>query len=259
MTATPTPTRLYIHDDLTETARATGRAPVIRLTAALLAAVRRESHVVVLTLAEQIDGVLARGGHPPFAMAVGIGGAGERVAWALHERAGWFPMIVRVAVAREEDGRGGYVLASPMPLAEQLGGIDVPGLVAIVDDTIFSGLTLRAVLDALPDTVRCRTHVFCLRAVAASLPAISSVCPVTAGFVAPGRLLDDVSFINASGLVRRGAIRRVGAPPLAFFERSEWMRAWFPRHAAEVTRLCRALCAQLDAGAPSSLGDACAV
>jgi hypothetical protein len=259
VTATPTPTRLYIHDDLTEAARATGRAPVIRLTAALLAAVRREPHVVVLTLAEQIDGVLARGRHSPFATAVGIGGAGERVAWALHERAGWFPTIMRIDVAREEDGRGGYVLASPMPLAEQLAGIDVPGPVAIVDDTIFSGLTLRAVLDALPETVRRRTHVFCLRAVAASLPAISSVCPVTAGFVAPGRLLHDVSFINASGLVRRGAIRRVGAPPLAFFERSEWMRAWFPRHATEVTRLCRALCAQLDVEAPSSLGDACAV
>ena len=168
MTATPTPTWLYVHDDLTEAARATGRAPAIRLTAALLAAMRRESHVVVLTLAEQIDGVLARGSHPPFATAVGIGGAGERVAWALHARAGWFPTIVRVDVAREEDGCGGYVLASPLRLAQQLGGIDVPGPVAIVDDTIFSGLTLRAVLDALPETVRCRTHVFCLRAVAAS-------------------------------------------------------------------------------------------
>jgi hypothetical protein len=168
-------------------------------------------------------------------MAVGIGAAGDvsrgpcRARWLVSDDH---------ALTREEDGRGGYVLASPMPLAEQLRGIDVPGLVAIVDDTIFSGLTLRAVLDALPDTVRRRTHVFCLRAVAASLPAIASVCPVTAGFVAPGRLLNDVSFINASGLVRRGAIRRVGAPPLAFFEPGGCARG---SRTYRVTRLCRAV------------------
>ena len=63
----------------------------------------------------------------------------------------------------------------------------------------------------------------------------------TAGFAAPGRILDDVSFINASGLVRRGAIRRAGQPPLAFFERPDWMHAWFPHDAAEIIACCRAL------------------
>src|SRR5207237_3953777 len=150
----PPPTWLYVHDDLTEAARAPGRAPPIRLPAALLAAVRRESHVVVLTLAEQIDGVLARGSHPPFATAVGIGGAGERVARALHARAGWFPSIVRVDVAREEDGRGGYVLASPAPLEEQLASLASGGPVALVDDTVFSGITMRAVLGAMPARMR---------------------------------------------------------------------------------------------------------
>jgi len=256
---TPTPQRLYVHDDLTEVAAATGRARVIRLSAALLAAMRREPHVVVITLAEQLDGVLEQGGHPPFATTIGIGGAGERVAAALHARAGWFPTVTRVDVTREEDGRGGYVLVASVPLARQLAGISPHGAVAVVDDTIFSGLTMRGVLAALPDDVRRRTYVFCLRAVAESLRTISSICPATVGFAAPGRLLQDVSFINASGLVRRGAIRRAGAAPLAFFERAEWMRAWFPRHADDVTRFCRQLCGLLDDAAPLSLGDARAV
>ena len=75
----------------------------------------------------------------------------------------------------------------------------------------------------------------------ASLAPLRALCPVTAGFAAPGRLLDEVSFINATGLVRRGAIRRTGLPPLAFFERPEWMRAWFPKQANDVIELCRRL------------------
>ena len=78
---------------------------------------------------------------------------------------------------------------------------------------------------------------------------------MTPGFAAPGRLLDEVSFINASGLVRRGAIRRTGLPPLAFFERPEWMHAWFPGHADEVIACCRWLNALLEPdGAPSLPG-----
>jgi hypothetical protein len=67
-----------------------------------------------------------------------------------------------------------------------------------------------------------------------------------------------VSFINASGLVKRGAIRRVERPPLAFFERPEWMAAWFPGFDGEVIELCRELNARLeparldpDSGAPT--------
>jgi hypothetical protein len=254
MSGTPTPRHLYVHDDLTVLARETGPESV-RLASGLFETMRREPHVVVITLAEQIEGVLARGGHPPFDTAIGIGAAGMRVAHALHARTGWFPAMRQVEVTREEDGRGGYVLSSPTPLADQLAGVPSQGSVAVVDDTIFSGLTMRTVLCALPDGAERRTHAFCLRAVAESLPSFTSLCPVTAGFAAQGRILHDVSFINASGLVRPGAIRRVGATPLAFFERAEWMRAWFPRHAEEVTRLCRQLGACLEA-APASLGAA---
>jgi hypothetical protein len=261
VTATPTPRHLYVHDDLTEIAlRASAQAPdAPQLAATLFATMRQEPHVVVLSLAEQIDGVLRTGGYPPFATAIGIGAAGERVAHELHHRAGWFPRITRIQIRREEDAAGGYTLVGPAPLAQQLEGLASEGPIAIVDDTIFSGLTLQAVLTALPTATRERTRAFCLRAVAESLPAIEALCPVTVGFAAAGRILEDVSFINASGLVRRGAIRRVGAPALAFFERAEWMQAWFPRRADEVTRLCGRLHARLDQAAGASLDVARAV
>ena len=254
MSATPTPRRLYIHDDLTEAAWSLRprSAEAVRLVSALFTAMKAEPHVVVLSLAEQLTGVLARGGYLPFKTAIGIGAAGERVARELHARAGWFPSIVRVEVTREEAGEDRYVLTGPAPLAQQLAGLIADGPLAIVDDTIFSGLTLQAVLGALPSNARRRAHVFCLRAVAESLPAIERLCPVTAGFAAPGRILHEVSFINASGLVRRGAIRRIGATPLAFFERDEWMRAWFPRHVDEVTRVCRRLHAIVDGAGGAS-------
>jgi hypothetical protein len=261
VSVTPTPRRLYVHDDLTEAAWTLRprSAEAVRLADALFAAMREEPHVVILSLAEQIEAVLRAGGHPPFARAIGIGAAGERVARQLHARAGWFPSIGRVEVTREEDGAGGYALTGPAPLARQLDGLVPDGLLAVVDDTIFSGLTLHAVLSALPRAVRRRTRAFCLRAVAESVPPIAALCPVTVGFAAPGQITRDVSFINASGLVRRGAIRRAGAPPLAFFERAEWMTAWFPERAEEVTRLCRRLHALLDDVPGASAGVARAV
>jgi hypothetical protein len=254
---TPTPTRFYVHDDLTEDVRERHGADSVAFALAgeLLALVRRDAgRVRVLTLDEQLAALIDQGPHAPFALAVGIGRAGERVARQVHARTLWFPAIRRVDLTREEDERGGYVVVSPsgVPLAEQLAGVEEAASLAIVDDTIFSGITLRQVLDALAPPVRARTHAFCLRCVAESLPPLCALCPVTAGFAAPGRLLDEVSFINASGLVRRGSIRRAGLPPLAFFERPEWIRAWFPADADRVVDLCARLNALLETdGVPS--------
>jgi hypothetical protein len=128
----------------------------------------------------------------------------------------------------------------------QLEGVERCASLAVVDDTVFSGLTIHTVLDAVPAAARARVRVFCLRAAAESLAAVAARCPVTAGIVAPGRLLHDVSFINATGLVLRVSIRRRGQPPLAFFDRPDWIRAWFPRGHAEIQALCRALNAALE-------------
>lgn len=253
--AQPTPRRLYVHDDLTdEVGRRFGPAsPAAALTRALFELLGRDrERVVILSLADQVERVIAQGAHAPFGLALSIGAAGARVAHALHARTGWFPRGRRLDLTREEDGRGGYRLVSTgaATLAAQLEGIEDSTSLALVDDTIFSGLTLRSVLDALPPPLLPRTHAFCLRGVADSAAAIRKLCPLTVGVAAPGRMLDDVSFINASGLVIRGSIRRDGAPPLAFFERPEWIRAWFPGRDADVIAVCARLSPLLDPRAP---------
>jgi hypothetical protein len=243
---TPTPTHLYVHDDLVADVveRHGAGSAAAALARELMTLVGRDTgRVTVLTLTEQIEALVARGARPPFPLAIGIGRAGERVARQVHARTGWFPTIRRVDLTREEDGRGGYAVVSPsgVALPQQLAGVEPATALAIVDDTIFSGITMRQVLEALSPPQRARTEAFCLRCVEESLSPLRALCPVTPGFAASGRLLDEVSFINASGLVRRGSIRRSGLPPLAFFEREEWMRAWFPGHAEAVTDLCRRL------------------
>jgi hypothetical protein len=245
--AQPTPRRLYVHDDLTDEVGA--RSAAAALARDLLGLLARDTdRVRILTLREQVERVVAQGDHAPFALALGIGAAGQRVAETLHARAGWFPHVRRIGLTREEDGRGGYRVVSTEAddLPAQLDGVADCASLAVVDDTVFSGLTMRALIGALPEAACRRTRAFCLRGVAESIAAVAALCPITAGVAAPGRRLEDVSFINASGLVRRVAIRRAGQPPRAFFERPEWIRAWFPGVHGEVLALCARLNALLE-------------
>jgi hypothetical protein len=253
----PTPRWFYVHDDLTvEVNRRAGPgSPAAKLAEELLALLRADrDRVTVLTLDDQLERVARQGPYPPFDVAIGIGRAGERVAEHLHARTGWLPRVRRVGVTREEDGRGGYGLVSTVveSLADQLVGLDGCGALAVVDDTVFSGLTIRGILGLLPATVLSRTRVFCLRGVGETLAALTTLCPVTAGVVAPGRRLDEVSFINATGLVLRVSIRRRGQPPLAFFDRPEWLRSWFPGYDGPVLDLCRRLNGLLEAPAAAA-------
>ena len=244
--AQPTPQRMYVHDDITDEIGAEygGDSEAHRMARRLLAIVSRDAdRVTVLTLQQQIDALVQRGRHEPFSVALGIGGAGERVARQLHERTGWFPAVRRVDITRVEDGRGGYTLdgVSGHSWEDQVRGLAVEGSLAVVDDTVFSGLTMRSVLGALPSAILPLTQAFCLRGVAESIGMIRDIVPISAGFAAPGRILDEVSFINASGLVRSIAIRRQDQPSQAFFERPQWIRAWFPGRADEVIDACRIL------------------
>src|SRR5262245_11369263 len=116
--AQPTPRLLYVHDDLSDEVNrrfgsASAAAGAAQDLLGLLAQDR--DRIRVLTLAEQLDRVVAQGPHAPFDVAIGIDRAGERVAQALHARAGWFPRTHRVGVTREEDGRGDYRLVSTAP------------------------------------------------------------------------------------------------------------------------------------------------
>lgn len=247
----PTPRVFYIHDDLSDDVLQTHgpASPAYGLTQELLRLVRRvPERVIVLHLEEQIATLLAHADYTSFDLTVGIGRAGERVARQLHERTGWFPRRRRVDVTREEDGHGGYnvVSTTAQSLTMQLGDLSSVPSLAVVDDTLFSGLTMQTILSALPAVLLQRTQAFCLRGVAESLPRIRMLCPLAIGFAAPGRMLQDVSFINATGLVLRVGIRRAGQPGMAFFERPEWMHAWFPGYAEEVVALCQRLNALLE-------------
>ena len=244
--AQPTPRRLYVHDDLTEEVAAEYGvdSEAHRIALQLLAAVSRDTdRVTVLTLRTQIEALVDGKRHEPFSVALGIGEAGERVARQVHERTGWFPVVYRIDITRVEDGRGGYLLdgMSARSWEDQLRGLAVEKSLAVVDDTVFSGLTMRSVLKALPASVLPVARVFCLRGVAEPIDMIGDIAPISAGFAAPGRMLDEVSFINASGLVRSIAIRRRGQPSQAFFERPQWIKAWFPDRTNEVIDTCRSL------------------
>ena len=156
--AAPTPQVFYIHDDLSDEVRHTHgeHSRAFQLAQELLTLVRRDlQRVIVLQLEDQITQLVAQGNHPPFAVTVGIGQAGERVARQLHQRTGWFPIIHRVDVTREEDGQGGYNLVSttcPITRRTTPRGRNMSSL-AVVDDTVFSGLTMCTVLRALPSVV----------------------------------------------------------------------------------------------------------
>ncbi len=245
MLTPPTPRVLYVHDDLSEAVRREygDASDASRLTEELLGLIRSNAHAVVLTQDEQVERLISRGDHSPFAMTIGIGRAGERVAEHLNARTGWFPARRRVDVTRVEDGRGAYsvVSLSDRPLNDQLQGLEEVESLAVIDDTVFSGLTMRTILKALPEGLLSRTHAFCLRCVAESLDSIKALCPIDAGLAAHGRILEEVSFINFSGLVMPVGIRRAGMSPLAFFEREFWIQAWFPDHADEVIELSRRL------------------
>lgn len=258
--AQPTPRLLYIHDDLSgDVGRDRGAGSrAARLARELLELLARDQERIrVLTLHEQVERVIAQGAHAPFEVTVGIGAAGQRVARTLHERTGWFPRVRRIELTREEDGAGGYRLVSTETddLKASLDDLAECASLAVVDDTVFSGLTMKSLIEALPSALRARTHAFCLRGVAGSIAAIATLCPITAGVAAPGRPLEDVSFINASGLVRRIAIRRRGQPPLAFFDRPDWLRAWFPTAHREVLARCRELNALLEPEDQEARGD----
>lgn len=240
----PTPRTLYIYNDLVyyRLPPQARRAFLQRLDD-LERALQANPHVVMLDIGEQL-GLLAATSDPSrFAETLAVGEAGYRIAAGLHARTGWFPKIRLISVAREEIAPDRYRVqtTSDQALDEQLGHLD-PGPLALVDDTIYSGLTVSSIVACLSQRDRARLHIFCLQGIAASIAAIRRICPVTAGLEIHGDPGVGVSVIKASHLFIRGAVRPAQQPALAFFERQLWMEAWFPRNARLVIALCEDLC-----------------
>src|SRR2546421_12614248 len=144
---TPTPRRLYAHDDVREELRRHAEgAPAWLLWRALLTLLVREpERAVVLTPESQIAALIAGREHAPFGTTVAIGAAGAHVAAQVHERTGWFPSVRRVDVWREESADGGYRLPGPAPPRRQPPPPPhAPGPPA-VDAPTFSGVPVRPV------------------------------------------------------------------------------------------------------------------
>ena len=79
--------------------------------------------------------------------------------------------MCRVDITRVEDGRGGYFLSGTdgRSWKDPLRGMVVEGSIAVVDDTVFSGLTMRSLLDALTSKLLPMVRAFCLRGVTESI------------------------------------------------------------------------------------------
>ena len=104
-----------------------------------------------------------------------IGRAGERVARALHARpAGSRASAGSGLLARRTAAETTISSAPCRPHSPPSSPASAAcSSLAVVDDTVFSGLTLRSVLEALPARAPRRTHVFCLRGVAESIAAVA--------------------------------------------------------------------------------------
>ncbi|MHB8576285.1 MAG: hypothetical protein ACYDCQ_13250 [Dehalococcoidia bacterium] len=240
----PTPERLYVYNDFPYLrAERPHNREFLTVLDELEGTLALEPHVVLVNVDEQIRKLAARGGYAPFAATLAVGGAGARVARALHARTGWFPTITVLNITREETGWGEYRIRGGTDRLDAELAATGAGPHAVVDDTLYSGLTLRSVLDRLPAKTLRQTTVFLLQAIAETLPRLRRLCAVEVGLEMPGALETEVSVIKASHLFETGAIRRPNGD-LAFFERQEWMRAWFPRHVDAIISLCERLHAQ---------------
>lgn len=238
-----TPRRLYIYNDLIYCRSPQPEAAALgEQLDGLEEALRKNPRVTLLDIGEQIERLSRLPVRQPFEETLVVGEAGARTAGGIHARTGWFPKIRQISVTREEIAGGTYQITSTasQSLEAQLSRL-AGGPLALVDDTIYSGLTLQAVLSRLPAASLTAAHIFCLQGIARAVAEIRGICPVSLGIELHGEPGSDVSIIKASHLFIKGAIRPAGHPELAFFEREPWMRAWFPSNADEILARCRSL------------------
>jgi hypothetical protein len=151
--------RLYVHDDLTDDVRVRhgDDSAALALTRALLDLVRRDAgRVSVITVDEQTDRLIARGTTPAVR---------ARHRHRPGRRAGGGPGARAHGLVSRGPSRGRHARGNrpgPLPAHQHHRGAggrpaDRAGaraVAAVVDDTIFSGLTMRTLLSMLPASVR---------------------------------------------------------------------------------------------------------
>ena len=179
--------------------------------------------------------------YQPFSLTLAVGNHGLEVAKAVHTKTGWFPNIRTIHVARRE-ANGHYQIISTNSVSIKKQVVDIHQLpLAIVDDSLYSGLTLSTLISYLKSEVHPKTVVFFLAGLNESLAVVKKRCSVRLAASIQGRRDKEVSLIRASGLFKPGAILPSRGKPLAFYQRTQWMRAWFPENYRQIISVCHQL------------------
>ncbi len=176
-----------------------------------------------------------------FPLTFGLGKAGESLAARLHHSTKLFPRIFRLEITRIETSENQYRFAGDFAATLQQFGIAADDPVAIVDDTVYSGGTVKSILECWPEQWRPKLSLFCLQGIAESLDQLANKMLIYCAHSIVGIPEKEVSIIRLSGLFLPGSIRLENGQELAFWQRPEWMQAWFPTNATDITQYCSQL------------------
>jgi len=245
MSPLPTPKLLYVHDNLTPFVKARfGKGSLeYETTQLFIKHLAIQPHVRIGTLEEELSGLIAESSPEPFDITFGFGYKGEEIAELLHVRWSAFPRHKRLDITRIEKENGdGHILVSKTgeSIEDQIKSACVFKAIALVDDVLFTGFTMKSVIDLL-DLKNKECHLFFTRGIEETKKDFEKMgCTVHIGVSLPGKIETDSSTISAMNLITEGAIRTPKGD-MSYCERSEWMEAWFPTRADTIKHLCQAL------------------
>ncbi len=237
------PLKLYIYDDIDDLLPVLSSpeySQIMRgLVTMLRKAIQANENTLLIGRDYAVDKIKASYSHKPFDIAFAIGSSGYLVAKRLHFETNWFPNISLLPIKRNEVQENEYVIYSRFKNKISHAIRKKVSSIAIIDDTLYSGLTVRTVLENIPDRFVPQINLFFLHALEDGLASIANIQSVNAGLFIPGKREIDVSIIRASGLFYKGAIRRLKKSSQAFYQRPQWMQRWFPVNFQEIISISR--------------------
>lgn len=247
----PTPTLLYVHENLLPHVRARFGidSSEYQLATDFIAHIAAEKNVRMGTLEEELGALYMQFYPPPapFDLTLGLGRKGEMLARLLHRRWGCFPKIHRLDITRYELADGtGHVLQSKtgMSIEEQIARAGSFRSMAIVDDVLFTGFTAFTILNLLPRHACDCIHLFFTRGMEVTRKSLLDKGHRAAvGICLKGKIEEDVSTISSMNLVSKGAIHTPTEGDISYCQRQEWVEAWFPARTKRILALAHAITA----------------
>ncbi len=242
----PTPKTLYVHDNVSSFVRERfgEKSPEYDIAQRFIKYIDSQPHVRIGTLEEELGGLIAQVNPKLFDIAFGFGYKGEEIAQLLHGRWSAFPNLTRLDITRQEKEDGsGHVLVSKSdtPLEEQIAQAGEFKSCALVDDVLYTGFTMRSVMDLLPLGSIDECHLFFTRGLEETKKEFEKQgCKVHIGVELPGKIEVDASTISTMNLITEGAIRTNNGD-LTYCDRPSWLEAWFPNDTDIIMHLCQSL------------------